>query len=82
MKNDPLIFELKIAKNKPSTFRKDKSSVCPFCDVENLVDIYKQKNEMIWLHNRFPTLRNTLQTVLRSLKEFRFLSLPKGREWK
>lgn len=64
MKNDPLIFELKIAKNKPSTFRKDKSSVCPFCDVENLVDIYKQKNEMIWLHNRFPTLRNTLQTVL------------------
>ncbi|QNQ82828.1 DUF4931 domain-containing protein [Lactobacillus sp. PV012] len=64
MKNNPLIFKLKIAKNKPSTFRKDKNNVCPFCDVEHLTDIYKQKEEMIWLHNRYPTLTDTLQTVL------------------
>lgn len=53
-----------MAKDKPSSFRKDKSNVCPFCDTDHLIDIYQQKDDMIWLHNRFPTLRDTLQTVL------------------
>lgn len=64
MKNDPIIFELAVAHDKPSSFRKDKSHVCPFCDVDNLTDIYEKNDTMIWLHNRFPTLRDTLQTVL------------------
>lgn len=64
MKNDPIIFELAVAHDKPSSFRKDKSHVCPFCDVEHLTDIYEKNDAMIWLHNRFPTLRDTLQTVL------------------
>lgn len=64
MKNDPIIFELAVAHDKPSSFRKDKSHVCPFCDVDSLTDIYEKNDTMIWLHNRFPTLRDTLQTVL------------------
>lgn len=64
MKNDPIIFELAVAHDKPSSFRKDRSHVCPFCDVDHLTDIYEKNNTMIWLHNRFPTLRDTLQTVL------------------
>lgn len=64
MKNDPLVFKLATAKNKPSSFRKDKDSTCPFCDIASLKDIYLQEGDLIWLHNRFPTLKDTLQTVL------------------
>lgn len=67
MLNDPLVFELSIAKGKPQSYRKKvdpKKRICPFCDVENLTDIYEQKEEMIWLHNKYPTLRDTTQTVL------------------
>ncbi|CCI84360.1 galactose-1-phosphate uridylyltransferase [Lactobacillus pasteurii DSM 23907 = CRBIP 24.76] len=66
MNNDPIVFELSIAKNKPHSYRKDKPKVkvCPFCDTEHLTDIYRQDGEFIWLHNKFPTLRDTTQTVL------------------
>lgn len=67
MKNDPLVFELSAAKDKPQSYRKNvkpQKRVCPFCDVEYLTDIYCQKQDMIWLKNKFPTLRDTLQTVL------------------
>ena len=65
MTNDPLVFEMSIAKNKPQSYRKkSKKNTCPFCDVEQLTDIYKQSGECIWLHNKFPTLRDTTQTVL------------------
>ena len=64
MNNDPLIFDFAMAQDKPSSFRKDKSNVCPFCDTGNLTDIYEKSGPMIWLHNKFPTLRDTLQTVL------------------
>lgn len=64
MNNDPLIFKLAKAQGKPSSFRKDKDHTCPFCDIESLTDIYKREGEFIWLHNRFPTLQDTLQTVL------------------
>lgn len=67
MKNDPLVFQMSIAKGKPQSYRKDaprKKKVCPFCDVAHLTDIYEQAGPMIWLHNKFPTLRDTVQTVL------------------
>lgn len=67
MKNDPLVFELSAAKNKPQSYRKNvkpQKKICPFCDVEHLTNIYCQEGEMIWLKNKFPTLRDTLQTVL------------------
>lgn len=67
MKNDPLVFELSMAKNKPQSYRKKvpaEKRICPFCDVAHLTDIYKQEGDLIWLHNKFPTLRSTTQTVL------------------
>lgn len=65
MTNDPIVFQMSVAKNKPQSYRKDKNKdICPFCDVENLTDIYAKDGDIIWLHNRFPTLRDTLQTVL------------------
>ncbi|QNQ81236.1 DUF4931 domain-containing protein [Lactobacillus sp. PV034] len=64
MNNDPLVFKLATAKNKPSSFRKDKSHSCPFCDVASLDNIYQKEGDLMWLHNRFPTLKDTLQTVL------------------
>ncbi|NRO51474.1 hypothetical protein IMAU30049_01784 [Lactobacillus helveticus] len=52
MNNDPLVFQMSIAKGKPQSYRKDKKKrVCPFCDVANLTDIYQKKGDMIWLHN-------------------------------
>lgn len=51
MNNDPLVFQMNIAKGKPQSYRKDKKRVCPFCDVANLTDIYLKKGDMIWLHN-------------------------------
>ena len=65
MNNDPLIFQLSVAKDKPQSYRKDKKKdICPFCDVEHLTDIYKKEDDIIWLHNKYPTLRDTVQTVL------------------
>lgn len=65
MNNDPLVFQLSVAKNKPQSYRKDKKkNVCPFCDVASLTDIYKKEDDIIWLHNKYPTLRDTVQTVL------------------
>lgn len=66
MENDPIVFELKMAKNKPQSYRKvpKTKKICPFCDVKHLTDIYKKDGEFIWLHNKFPTLRDTKQTVL------------------
>ena len=65
MNNDPLVFQMNIAKDKPQSYRKDKKKrVCPFCDVANLTDIYQKEDDMIWLKNKYPTLRDTNQTVL------------------
>ena len=65
--NDPLVFELAVAKDKPQSYRKFHShqkNICPFCDVAHLTDIYKRDGDLIWLHNKYPTLRDTTQTVL------------------
>ncbi|WEV43517.1 DUF4931 domain-containing protein [Lactobacillus sp. ESL0684] len=65
MEMKPLVFELAVAKNKPHSYRKTKNkAICPFCQVADLTDIYQQTGDMIWLHNKFPTLRDTVQTVL------------------
>lgn len=41
MTNDPIVFQMSVVKNKPQSYRKDKNKdICPFCDVENLTDIY------------------------------------------
>lgn len=71
MKNEPLVFELSVAKGKPQSYIKNrgikgkqKKKVCPFCDVAHLTNIYRRDGDLIWLKNKYPTLRDTLQTVL------------------
>lgn len=60
---DLLIFQLDVAKGKPRDTKK-KAAVCPFCDTANLTNIIRQKDDMIWLENKFRTLKDTYQTVL------------------
>lgn len=44
MENEPIVFELKVAKDKPQSYRaKKQKQACPFCDTEHLIDIYEQK---------------------------------------
>lgn len=60
---DVLVFEIEQAKGKPENI-KHKSGYCPFCDTQNLTNIIDQKDDMIWLENKFKTLKDTEQTVL------------------
>lgn len=65
MDNNPLVFDINIAKEKPNSYRKVKNNLgCPFCLTADLSDIYERQGKMIWLRNKYPTLRDTLQTVL------------------
>lgn len=64
MQEKPLVFELAVSHEKPSSFQAGRSKICPFCDVKNLSNIYQKNEDMIWLKNKFATLRDTVQTVL------------------
>ncbi|BDR59900.1 DUF4931 domain-containing protein [Lactobacillus xylocopicola] len=65
MDDEPLIFDVNIAKDKPNSYHKTREDLgCPFCQVATLTDIYERQGEMIWLRNKFPTLQATVQTVL------------------
>lgn len=48
---------------KPDTIRNKKTS-CPFCDVDNLENIIKQQDDMIWLKNKFSTIKDSDMTVI------------------
>jgi len=63
---DVLVFEIDQAKGKPKDVKKVKKSTdyCPFCDTENLTNIIDQKGDMIWLKNKFRTLKDTDQTIV------------------
>ena len=44
MENDPLVFDVNIAKEKPNSYRKVKNnSGCPFCNVAELTNIIKRQ---------------------------------------
>ena len=58
-----LVFDVKRAAGKPDDNRRPGTS-CPFCDVEGLENIIRRDGDMIWLENKFKTLRGTRQTVL------------------
>lgn len=66
---EPLIYTYSIGKRKPYDYdygnrQSNVAGICPFCDVRNLTDIYEQQGDMIWLHNKYPTLQDTMQTIL------------------
>ena len=60
--NSLLVFNRSIGKKKRTMGQKE--TICPFCDVDNLIDIYDQKDDMIFLKNKYPTLEKTDQFVL------------------
>ncbi|MGT2929561.1 DUF4931 domain-containing protein [Streptococcus dentasini] len=57
--NQPLIFNPRIAKHKPSN-----QDRCPFCAIDSLEKIIAQEDDMIWLDNKYPVLENTYQTLI------------------
>lgn len=62
---DVLVFEIEQAKGKPRDVQHTKkANYCPFCDTEHLTNIIDQKNDMIWLENKFKTLKDTNQTIV------------------
>lgn len=63
MDTQQLYFFNDIGKQKPESIR-NKNTACPFCDTENLTDILEIEDSIIWLKNKFPTLKDTFQTVL------------------
>ncbi|WP_125767879.1 DUF4931 domain-containing protein [Companilactobacillus furfuricola] len=65
---DVLVFEIEQAKGKPENI-KHPDGYCPFCDTDHLVNIIDQKDDMIWLDNKFRTLQDTYQTVLIELSD-------------
>lgn len=61
--DNPLIFNMEINKNKYANLAETKR-VCPFCDTPNLKDILDRQGHKIWLKNKFPTVENSLMTVI------------------
>lgn len=58
-----LTFDSFIGKQKPNSIR-DKTTECPFCNVAELETIIDQDGEILLVENKYPTLRDTYQTVL------------------
>lgn len=58
-----LHFYTQVAMKKPESII-NTQTVCPFCRIDALEDIYEKQDPIIWLKNKFPTLKHTLQTVI------------------
>ncbi|RXJ04287.1 DUF4931 domain-containing protein [Anaerobacillus alkaliphilus] len=58
-----LLYDPSIGKQKPESII-NRTTACPFCDRDNLIDILDEKSPFILLKNKFPTLPDTYQTVL------------------
>ena len=63
MDTQQLYFLNDIGKQKPESIR-NRSAACPFCDKEQLTDILATDSSIIWLKNKFPTLKNSMMTVI------------------
>ncbi len=61
--NKVIEFDMSLAHTKPESIRNREAS-CPFCDREHLTDIYETRGTMIWLKNKYPVLKDTLQTLI------------------
>jgi len=63
IENELLQFKMDVGIQKPQNIN-NKKVKCPFCDRESLTDILDQKGAIIYLKNKYPTLEDTLQTVI------------------
>ncbi|MGL5448954.1 MAG: DUF4931 domain-containing protein [Lactococcus cremoris] len=61
---NPLVFNTAIGTKKRNETVVPKEKICPFCDVEHLTGILKTSDHKIWLKNKFPTLKNSMMTVI------------------
>ncbi|MBM7691374.1 galactose-1-phosphate uridylyltransferase [Peribacillus deserti] len=61
--NDLLFFQNNIGLEKPNSMVNRKTD-CPFCNRESLTDILDQKGPILYLKNKFPTLKDTFQTLI------------------
>ena len=58
-----LVFDASIGREKPITIINNGAD-CPFCCRERLNGIIAKDGEILLLHNKYPVLRDTVQTVL------------------
>lgn len=58
-----LEFNVLIGRQKPENII-NKNAECPFCDRSRLTDIIDQEGSLLLIKNKYPVLKNTLQTVL------------------
>ncbi len=59
--NHPVIFNISIGSQKPHS---GKQPVCPFCQPESLTNILEQREDMIWLMNKYPVFAETEPTLI------------------
>jgi len=57
-----LTFRVKTARVKPNDMYGN--SKCPFCDRQSLIDILNDSGDFMWLMNKYPTLDQTVQTII------------------
>lgn len=62
-RSSQLLFDPSIGRQKPESII-NRSTACPFCDKLNLENIIAEEGPIILLKNKYPTLKNTNQTVL------------------
>lgn len=58
-----LYFSSDISKKKPENII-NTNNECPFCDVKALKGIIEKEDNIIWLKNKYPTLKDTFQTII------------------
>ncbi len=63
LEQQQLFFSSDISSQKPNTIR-NKSTDCPFCRTEDLEGILEREGNIIWLMNKYPTLKDAHQTVI------------------
>ena len=55
----PLEFIPAIARQKPTN-----QDACPFCNLAGLEKIIDQTGDFLWLDNKYPTIKDTYQTLV------------------
>lgn len=59
--NEPLVFNMTIGSEKPHSGRQPS---CPFCHPDSLTNILDEKEDMIWLMNKYPVFEETTPTLI------------------
>ncbi|KEO84840.1 DUF4931 domain-containing protein [Tumebacillus flagellatus] len=63
MTHTHLHFDSMLGRQKPNSIV-NRTTACPFCDRDSLEDVLAEQDSILLVKNKFPVLRDTLQTVL------------------